>query len=53
MAVAIDTLFGRFSISLLVPTARFRKHEARYCEEILKCKEALTREIGKMTAVEG
>lgn len=53
MAVAIDTLFGRFSISLLVPTARFHKQEARYREEILKCKEALIREIGKMTAVEG
>ncbi len=53
MAVAIDTLFGRFSISLLVPTARFHKQEARYRDEIMKCKEALIREIGKMTAVEG
>ena len=27
MAVAIDTLFGRFSISLLVPTARFHRRK--------------------------
>jgi len=53
MAVAIDTLFGRFSISLLVPTARFHKQEAHYRAEIIKCKEALIREIGKITAVEG
>ena len=53
MAVALDTLFGRFSVSLLVPTARFLKHEACYREEILKCKDALVREIGKIAAVEG
>lgn len=53
MAVALDTLFGRFSISLLVPSARFHKNEARYREEMLRCKEALTREIGKIAAREG
>ncbi|MDW8846780.1 IclR family transcriptional regulator [Erwinia sp. MMLR14_017] len=47
MAVAIDTILGRFSISLLVPSTRFQKHEARFREEILKCKEALVDEIGK------
>ncbi len=47
MAVAIDTILGRFSISLLVPSTRFQKHEALYREEILKCKEALVDEIGK------
>nr|MBA2817048.1 transcriptional regulator [Candidatus Pantoea persica] len=53
IAVALDTLFGRFSISLLVPTTRFQKNEAIYLEDMLKCKEALMREIGKIAAVEG
>lgn len=53
MAVALDTLFGRFSVSLLVPTARFQKQEAFYRVEMLKCKEALAGEIGKIAAVEG
>ncbi|MNV64069.1 HTH-type transcriptional regulator SrpS [compost metagenome] len=48
MAVAIDTILGRFSISLLVPSTRFTKNEADYREEILKCKEALLDEIGKV-----
>jgi len=52
MAVALDTLFGRFSISLLVPSARFQKNEALYRVEILRCKEALVREIGKITISE-
>ncbi|MEI2263634.1 IclR family transcriptional regulator [Erwinia sp. CGal63] len=47
MAVAIDTILGRFSISLLVPSARFQQHESLFREEILKCKEALVDEIGK------
>lgn len=47
MAVAIDTILGRFSISLLVPSTRFQKHEALYRREILKCKEGLVDEIGK------
>lgn len=53
MAVALDTLFGRFSVSLLVPTSRFQKNEAVFREEMLRCKEALIREIGKTAAVEG
>lgn len=51
MAVALDTLFGRFSISLLVPTARFNKHEDIYREALLRCKEKLVSEIGKIAAV--
>ncbi|MFC0141294.1 IclR family transcriptional regulator [Erwinia mallotivora] len=47
MAVAIDTILGRYSISLLVPSSRFQQHEALYREAILKCKEALVDEIGK------
>ncbi|KQN55002.1 helix-turn-helix domain-containing protein [Erwinia sp. E602] len=47
MAVAIDTILGRFSISLLIPGARFAQHEARNRAEILKCKLALIDEIGK------
>ncbi|WP_437615176.1 IclR family transcriptional regulator [Erwinia sp. V71] len=50
MAVALDTVFGRFSVSLLVPCPRFQKYEALFRTEILKCKEAMTREIGKVTA---
>ena len=53
MAFALDTLFGRFSVSLLVPSARFLRHEARFRDEMLKCKEALVREIGKVAAIEG
>jgi len=48
MAVAIDTILGRFSISLLIPGTRFQQHEARNREAILKCKEALIDEIGKV-----
>ncbi|MDJ0476021.1 IclR family transcriptional regulator C-terminal domain-containing protein, partial [Pantoea eucalypti] len=51
MAFALDTLFGRFSVSLLVPSARFLRHEARFRDEMLKCKEALVREIGKVAAI--
>ncbi|AXF76984.1 IclR family transcriptional regulator [Erwinia tracheiphila] len=47
MAVAIDTILGRYSVSLLVPSGRFQQHEARYRTEILKCKDALVNEIGK------
>lgn len=47
MAVAIDTILGCFSISLLIPGARFQRDEARNREAILKCKEALIDEIGK------
>lgn len=48
MAVAIDTILGRFSISLLVPTPRFQKWEDHYRQEILKCKHGLVDEIGKV-----
>lgn len=47
MAVAIDTILGRFSISLLIPGARFQLNEERNRAEILKCKDALIDEIGK------
>lgn len=47
MAVAIDTILGRFSISLLIPGARFKLHEDRNRAEILKCRDALIDEIGK------
>ncbi len=50
MAVAIDTVLGRFCIALLIPGSRFQKHEALYRSEMLKCKEAMMREIGKITA---
>ncbi|HCV63862.1 IclR family transcriptional regulator [Serratia proteamaculans] len=50
MAVAIDTILGRFSISLLVPSTRLAKNEARFREEILKCKDALIDEIGKVAS---
>lgn len=48
MAVAIDTILGRFSISLLVPTPRFEKFEDHYRQEILKCKLGMVDEIGKV-----
>ncbi|RWR01256.1 transcriptional regulator [[Pantoea] beijingensis] len=47
MAVAMDTVLGRFSISLLMPNSRFQKHEARYRDEILKCKEIMLHELGR------
>ncbi|MCX8960500.1 IclR family transcriptional regulator [Erwinia psidii] len=49
IAVAIDTILGRYSVSLLVPSARFQQHEALYRQEIIKCKEALVDEIGKVS----
>ncbi len=47
MAVAIDTILGRFSISLLIPGVRFQQNEDRNRDAILKCKDALIDEIGK------
>ena len=52
IAVALDTLLGRFSISLLVPAARFHKHEAFYRKELMQCKEGIVNEIGRITTVE-
>jgi len=51
IAVALDTLFGRFSISLLVPAPRFHKHEAFYRKELMQCKEAIVNEIGRIISV--
>lgn len=51
IAVALDTLFGRFSISLLVPAPRFHKHETFYRQELMQCKEAIVNEIGRIISV--
>ncbi len=46
LAVALDSLLGRFSVSLPIPTIRFEKQQDLYFAELMKCKEGLMREIG-------
>lgn len=41
MAVAFNSLFGRFAVSLPVPTIRFRKHKDLYFRELLAAKAGL------------
>lgn len=46
MAVAIDSLLGRFAVSCPVPTIRFDKYQQRYLDELVKCKTGLLKDIG-------
>ncbi|MCK9800338.1 IclR family transcriptional regulator [Pseudomonas sp. MAFF 302030] len=45
-AVALDTVLGRFAISMPIPTLRFEKNRDEYIEELLICKAGLLKEIG-------
>lgn len=45
-AVALDTVLGRFAISMPVPTFRFERNRDFYIEELLRCKTGLFKEIG-------
>lgn len=45
-AVALDTVLGRFAISMPIPTFRFERRRDLYIEELLRCKEGVFREIG-------
>ena len=45
-AVALDTVLGRFAISMPIPTLRFEKNRDAYIEELLVCKAGLLKEIG-------
>ncbi|PKH24487.1 transcriptional regulator [Enterobacterales bacterium CwR94] len=53
LSVAIDTVLGRYAISLLSPEARFQRNEAQWCEALLVCKTGLMQEIGKPVAAKG
>ncbi|MCT9824875.1 IclR family transcriptional regulator [Pseudomonas veronii] len=46
MAVALNTVLGRFAISMPVPTFRFERNRDSYIEELLRCKAGLFKEIG-------
>ncbi|MQB17233.1 hypothetical protein PflCFBP13510_19070 [Pseudomonas fluorescens] len=45
-AAALDTVLGRFAISMPIPTLRFEKNRDAYIEELLVCKAGLLKEIG-------
>ena len=49
LAVAIDTILGRYSVSVLFPTPRREAKEAQIREALLDCKNALIGEIGKLS----
>ncbi|MNY71904.1 hypothetical protein D3C86_2103530 [compost metagenome] len=46
IAVALDSLLGRFAISMPIPTVRFERHRDLYLEKLMYCKAGLTKEIG-------
>ena len=48
LAIAIDTILGRYSVSVLFPTARRAAKESQIREALLECKHALIGEIGKL-----
>lgn len=48
MGIAIDTLLGRYSVSLLVPTERLHHHLPALQAAILACRASLMGEIGKL-----
>lgn len=45
-AVALDTVVGRFAISMPIPTFRFERDPNRYIDALLDCKAGLECEIG-------
>ena len=47
MAVSLDTLLGRYAVSIILPTARLGSKEDEMREALLNCKAALLSEIGK------
>ncbi|WP_420997633.1 IclR family transcriptional regulator [Cupriavidus sp. 30B13] len=50
VAVAIDTILGRYAVSVVVPSARFEGQQARISKQLLKCKDILHGEIGRLSA---
>ncbi|HBO1428286.1 hypothetical protein YA0850_34705 [Pseudomonas veronii] len=44
--VALDTVLGRFAISMPIPTFRFERKRVNYIEELLRRKAGLLKEIG-------
>jgi len=48
MATAIDTILGHYSISVLMPTERHAAKQLSVQQAIMRCKESLIGEIGKL-----
>ncbi|QII37252.1 IclR family transcriptional regulator [Rouxiella badensis] len=48
LAIAIDTILGHYSISVLMPTERHAAKLESVQQAVLSCKEALIGEIGKL-----
>lgn len=46
VAVALETLLGRFAVSLPIPTVRFERRRTEYVSQLKECKERLLRDIG-------
>lgn len=45
-AVALDTVLGRFAISMPIPTFRFEMNKDKNMHELLRCKAGVVKEIG-------
>ncbi|EIC83610.1 IclR family transcriptional regulator [Serratia sp. M24T3] len=50
MSTAIETILGHYSISVLMPTERFGSRQQKVEQAILRCKESLIGEIGRLNS---
>lgn len=50
MSTAIDTILGHYSISVLMPTERFSTKKDSIQQAVLRCKESLIGEIGRLSS---
>ncbi|WP_369788560.1 IclR family transcriptional regulator [Rouxiella sp. WC2420] len=50
MSTAIETILGHYSISVLMPTERFGSRQQIVEQAILRCKESLIGEIGRLNS---
>lgn len=49
-AVGLDSILGRFAVSLPIPTIRFERDRDRYLTHLLSCRRALAAQIGAPSA---
>lgn len=47
-AVAVESILGRFAVSLPIPTVRFDRAREHYLERLMACKETLQRQVGAL-----
>lgn len=52
LAIAVDTVLGRYAVSIVAPTARATSARELYADRALRLKEVLQNEIGRRAAQE-